>query len=60
VPDKEKCEAFLRVQKMCWSKTVQRVKPEHGFAEAEPPKGGEAYTDLLCEVPTTLYIYFFH
>jgi hypothetical protein len=26
---------------MWWSKTVQMAQPEHGFAEPEPPKGGE-------------------
>jgi hypothetical protein len=47
-PDKENAKRFYGRKKMCWSKTAQKAKPDCGFAEAEPPKGGKAYTVLLC------------
>jgi hypothetical protein len=42
---------------MCWSKTAQRAKPDCGFAEAEPPTGGEAYTVLLYAVVAYFIIF---
>jgi hypothetical protein len=39
-------------------KTAQRAQPDWGFSEPEPPTGGEAYTDLLCEVGTVFIFYF--
>jgi hypothetical protein len=41
---------FYGRKKMYFRKTAQRAKPDCGFAEAEPPKGGEAHTDLLSAV----------
>jgi hypothetical protein len=54
VPDKEKCEAFLRAQKKYFRKTVQREKPDCGFAEADPPKGAKRIQSCYVPYPRIL------
>jgi hypothetical protein len=46
---------FTGAKKCDGAKLHKGRKPDCGFAEAEPPKGGEAYTDLLCAVQIALF-----
>jgi hypothetical protein len=39
---------FTGAKKCAGAKPCRGRKPEQGFAEAEPPIGGDAVTDLLC------------
>src|SRR5215510_9617065 len=48
-PDKG-LRSKTRAGKMWWSKIVQRAKPEHGFAEPEPPNRRWSVYRLLDEV----------
>jgi hypothetical protein len=47
VPDKEKCEAFLRAQKNVAEKKRTKGAARLRFFVARAAEGGEAYTDLL-------------
>jgi hypothetical protein len=49
---------FTGAKKCAGAKPHKGHKPDCGFAEAEPPKGGEAYTVLLCDVKYALSYFF--
>jgi hypothetical protein len=45
-PNKEKCEAFLRAQKNVLEQNTTKARSaDWCFAEAEPPKGGDAFAE---------------
>ncbi|WP_461247122.1 hypothetical protein [Treponema sp. R6D11] len=48
--------AFQQPQNCGGAKRHKGRKPDWRFAEPEPPKGGEAHTDLLCEVAAYNFI----
>ena len=50
VPDKEKCEAFLRVQKNVLEQNRTKGEARLRFCGSRAPEGGEAHTILLDEV----------
>jgi hypothetical protein len=50
VPDKEKCEAFLRAQKNVLEQNRTKGEARLRFCGSRAPEGGEAYTVLLGEV----------
>jgi len=55
VPDKEKCEAFLRAQKNVLEQNRTRGEARLRFCGSRAPKGGEAHTILLYDfVPYTI------
>jgi len=51
--------AFQQPQNCGEAKRHKGRKPDWRFAEPEPPIGGEAHTDLLCEV-ALVYIFFYY
>jgi hypothetical protein len=53
----KECGAFQQPQKCGGEKPHKGAKRRLGFFVARAAKGGEAYTDLLCDVPV-LYIIF--
>jgi hypothetical protein len=48
VADKEKCEAFLRVQKNVLEQNRAEGEARTRFCGSRAPEGGEAHTILLC------------
>ena len=50
VPDKEKCEAFLRAQKNVLEQNRTKGVTRLRFCGGRAPEGGEAHTILLGEV----------
>ena len=57
VPDKEKCEAFLRAQKNVLEQNRTKGVTRLRFCGSRAPEGGEAHTILLYEVPAVFYIF---
>ena len=59
VPDKEKCEAFLRAQKNVLEQNRTKGVSPTAVLRKPSPEGGEAHTILLCEVaPFIIFLYF--
>ena len=50
VPDKEKCEAFLRAQKNVLEQNRTKGEARLRFCGSRAPEGGEAHTILLYAV----------
>ena len=50
VPEKEKCEAFLRVQKNVLPQNRTKGVARLRFCGSRAPEEGEAHTILLCAV----------
>ena len=50
VPDKEKCEAFLRAQNNVLKQNRTKGEARLRFCGSRAPEGGEAHTILLGEV----------
>jgi hypothetical protein len=48
VPNKEKCEAFLRAQKNVLEQNRTKGEARLRFCGSRAPEGGEAHTVLLC------------
>jgi hypothetical protein len=57
VPDKEKCEAFLRAQKNVLEQNRTKGVARLRFCGSRAPEGGEAHTILLYAVVPYLIIY---
>ena len=56
VPDKEKCEAFLRAQKNVLEQNCTKGEARLRFCGSQAPEGGEAHTIPLCVVrPYSIY-----
>ena len=58
VPEKEKCEAFLRAQKNVLEQNRTKGVARLRFCGSRAPEGGEAHTILLSEVKIAFIILF--
>ena len=59
VPDKEKCEAFLRAQKNVLEQNHTKGEARLWFCGSRAPEGGEAHTILLYAVCPFYSIFYF-
>jgi hypothetical protein len=57
VPDKEKCEAFLRAQKNVLEQNRTKGEARLLFFGSRAPEGGGAYNPVMCSLDLSFSIF---